>query len=333
MHLLRLLIAASSRLAMPTVTLNNGVIMPQLSAGTGGYDNASAAAAIRTAFDAGIFAFHSANDYGNLKGVKDGLDYAKDAGGRDALFVTAMTSPCIHASPPMRNVSDAAACYELTTRELNETLAAMGLERADLFLLHGPSNPFGFTGGCDPLVCALNRAQWRAYNDLLRAGRTRAIGVSNFCASCLQCLESDSLGAADSTPSVNQIQVHVGMGANAENLTRYCDSRGIVVQAYSPLAAGAIITACPLCVTIAQRVNKSAAQVGLRWVAQQQALLPGLAQPPALVVKASSAAYIAEDVAAIDTSWRLSDGDMEALAALTGPPGQQNGRPSWGCAE
>ena len=116
MHLLRLLIAASSRLAMPTVTLNNGVIMPQLSAGTGGYDNASAAAAIRTAFDAGIFAFHSANDYGNLKGVKDGLDYAKDAGGRDALFVTAMTSPCIHASPPMRNVSDAGVLRAHHTR-------------------------------------------------------------------------------------------------------------------------------------------------------------------------------------------------------------------------
>ena len=321
---------------MPSVTLNNGVVMPQLSAGTGGYDNVSAAAAIRTAFDAGVLAFHSASDYGNLAGVKVGLDYAKAAvhGGRNALFITAMTSPCIHLSPPVRNVTDPAACYDLTARELNETLSAMGLKRADLFLLHGPSNPFGFSGGCDPLVCALNRAQWRAYNDLLRAGRTRAIGVSNYCASCLRCLEADSLDAAESSvPSVNQIQVHVGMGANAENLTRYCDDRGIVVQAYSPLAGGAIITQCPLCKTVAQRVNKSAAQIGLRWVAQQQALLPGLAKPLALVVKASSAAYIAEDLAAIETSWRLSDADMKALAALTGPPGQQGGRPSWGCAE
>ena len=326
--------------AAPTITLQNGVVMPQLSAGTGGYDNASAAEAISVAVNAGVLAFHTAYDYSNLPGVRAGLAQAIAMVGRDALFITAMTSPCIHtASSPKRNVSDPVACEKLTATELNATLDQLGLERADLVLLHGPSEPFGYTGACDAAVCALNRAQWRAYSALLAAGRTRAIGVSNYCQSCLGCLttsdDAEAGEAAMEPVQVNQLQLHVGMGTNAQNLTRYCDAHDIVLQAYGPLASGAVATACPLCASIgARHGNRSAAAVGLRWIAQQRDLLPGLQRPPAIVVKASNPVYMREDASAVWTEeWSLTADDMTALAALTAPTGQQDGRPSWGCAE
>ncbi len=64
-------------------------------------------------------------------------------------------------------------------------LSALGLTHFDAVLLHGPSEPFGYEGACGPAVCALNRAQGRAYQRFQRAGKARAAGVSNYCQSCL----------------------------------------------------------------------------------------------------------------------------------------------------
>ena len=132
-----------------------------------------------------------------------------------------------------------------------------------MLLLHGPSEPFGYEGGCNAQVCELNRAQWAAYTAALASGQARAIGVSNYCQSCLKCLQedttargnehNDTLGSgagsehnntlgvtsgaggalntrAAVAPAVNQIQHHVGMGPDPESLLSYCDEQGIVVQ-------------------------------------------------------------------------------------------------------
>ena len=115
-------------------------------------------------------------------------------------------------------------------------LALLNTSYVDLLLLHGPSAPsFGYEGACSAAASALNAAQWRAYADFMAAGKARAIGVSNYCASCLE-----GLGAP--VPAVNQIQVHVGVGADPEGLLSYCKQKGIVVQAYSPLAHGAVVS-------------------------------------------------------------------------------------------
>ena len=149
---------------------------------------------------------------------------------RSNLFLTAMTTPCIHtAANPKRNVTDPNACYELTTNELAETARLLGVASFDLVLLHGPSEPFGsvcpvrapptraqqldircvgtgpvsanmtrtdlacfcvviprgstpngraatccrYEGGCGPDICAVNQAQWRAYQDFKSAGKAR----------------------------------------------------------------------------------------------------------------------------------------------------------------
>jgi len=206
-------------------------------------------------------------------------------------------------------------------------MSLLGLDHFDLLMLHGPSAPFGSQGGCDPKICELNAAQWRAYTELLHAGAARAIGVSNYCESCFECLLSPPNASTPVvTPAVNQIQLHVGTGADPEGLLSYCVARGIVVQAYSPLASGGIISD-PLCKSVGTKHNRTSAQVGIRWIVQNAALRGNAT----LVVKASTSKYLEQDLAFRD--WALDADDMAALNSATVPKGQQGGRPSWGCAK
>ena len=288
------------------------VVLPTLALGTGGYNDSVAEQAVLGAFRAGFRAVHTAFDYYNVRGVGDALRKIP----RRDVFVIAMTSPCIHsASNPRRNVSNPSECTDLTKKEVRDMLNMLGVDYVDLLLLHGPSEPFNYTGACDALVNSLNKAQWEAYKFFLDRGQAKSIGCSNFCPSCLE-------GLSDPIPSVNQVQWHVGMGSDPEGLMSYCRERGIVVQAYSPLAGGEVVKD-PLCVSVGSKYGKSAAQVGLRWVVQHNGT--------AAVVKSASAKYQKEDIQVMD--WRLHPLDMASLAAATTPHGQNGGRPSWGCAK
>eukprot|EP00947_MAST-08B_sp_MAST-8B-sp1_P004645 g4645.t1 len=283
--------------------------------GTGGFNATTAKNAVLNAYGVGFGAVHSAFDYFNVEGVGAGLARLPK---REDVFVIAMTSPCIHtAGRPTRNVSDPSACVELTKKEVGDMLKMLRVDYVDLLLLHGPSEPFNFTGGCDETISALNRAQWEAYKSFLHSGKARSIGVSNFCPSCLE-------GLSSPTPSVNQIQWHKGMGNDPESLISYCRTKGIVVQAYSPLAGGEIISDSD-CSDVGKKYQpvRSAAEVGLRWVVQHNST--------AVVVKASNPAYLREDIGVFD--WTLAADDMEALGKATTPHGQNGGRPSWGCAQ
>merc|ERR1719433_1827295 len=76
--------------------------------------------------------------------------------------------------------------------------------------------------------------QWSALNkEILAKNKTRALGVSNFCISCLKCLEK--MNDDTVVPAVNQFQFHIGMGTDPEGLVSYCKNKGIAPQAYSPL--------------------------------------------------------------------------------------------------
>ena len=122
---------------------------------------------------------------------------------------------------------DPGKCYDLTLRELNELLSLLKVEYIDLVLLHGPSEPFGYEGGCSDKVCELNRARYTAYNTFYSQKR-HVVLVFQFCQSCLQCLKNEN--KAFIPPAVNQIQMHVGMGADPEGLISYCNDNDIVVQ-------------------------------------------------------------------------------------------------------
>ena len=309
------LMVSTTSATVNTVNITEDISMPILTLGTGGWNDSFAEDAVFLGLTSGFDAIHAAFDYYNLRGVGRGLK--KSGRNRQDIFVTAMTSPCFHnASRPVRNVTDPTKCQELTETEIETTIRELGVEYVDLLLLHGPNEPFGTIGACDATTNEMNLAQWKAYEKKLREGRTRAIGVSNYCPSCLDAFRGHV------RPVLNQIQLHVGMGKDPENLLSYCHENSIVVQAYSPLAAGGVASD-PLCSSVGRKYNRSAAEVGLRWIVRQENV--------AVVVKTSSSEYMSQDLGVFD--WDITDEDASRLNQATTPKGQQDGRPSWGCTK
>jgi diketogulonate reductase-like aldo/keto reductase len=268
--------------------------------------------------DTGLKHIFTALDYYNQKNISAGL-FGRD---RSSYFLTTMTPPCIHdASRPVRSVTDPEACYNLTKVEFLSQLDLLGVDYVDLIMLHGPSRPYGFQGPCGHPE--LNLAQWRAYTDLQQQGKARAIGVSNYCQSCID----DILAASLPVPAVNQLQFHIGMGPDPEGIVSYLDSHGIALQTYSPLASGELVHNSET-EAIATAHNKSSAQVALRWIAMK-----GQNVPTSIVTNASPK-YLAEDADIFD--WDLTDEEVAQLDSVscdTNPElcTQHGGTPSWGC--
>ena len=131
---------------------------------------------------------------------------------------------------------------------------ARSLERlmtdyVDLYLIHWP------VPGC-------YLSTWKELENLYKQGRARSIGVSNFEIRHLEELASVS----DITPAVNQIEFHPYW--YQKKLVEYCQSKGIVVQAYAPLARGAYLDDDVICI-LATKYGKTPAQIGLRWILQK----------------------------------------------------------------
>lgn len=287
------------------MTLNNGVIMPQLALGVWQYDNATAEGAIALAFEAGFRQIDTAQMYGNQVGV--GQAVAKLISGgmkRSDIFLTTKTLPCSLGSP--------AACHSKTVEDVEGDLAALNLDYVDLILLHAPSTGT-HSGACDAATCAINQAQWQAYESFYAQGKAKAIGVSNYCQSCLECL----MGGNTTVPAVNQIQVHIGMGPDPTGLVSYGKTKGIVTQAYSPLGNGKLPGDGALA-TIGQKHGKSGAQVALKWLVQK-----GMS----VSTKANSSVYLAEDIDVFD--WSLDADQVAELDADTDYPGS----PCWACSK
>merc|ERR1719326_2610157 len=104
-------------------------------------------------------------------------------------------------------------------------LTQLGLAHVDLMLLHYPTR----TNDCKAM-----QEHWRAAEDFYKAGKARAVGVSNYCSYSLDCI----LETAKVVPAVNQLKLHVGMGPDPAGLKSYTESKGMVYMAYSPLGSG-----------------------------------------------------------------------------------------------
>jgi diketogulonate reductase-like aldo/keto reductase len=307
----------------PTVLLNNNVKMPLLAAGTWQYDNNTAGDSIAKAYAAGFTHFDTAEDYDNQLGV--GMEIKKLlASGvkRESLFITTKTMPCHTATTlkirgrdfsSMRRLTRA-SCFNQTTADFALDLKLLGLDYVDLVLLHGPSTRgTSTTTECNAQSCDADLGSWQALEQAYAERKVRAIGVSNYCQSCFECL----LSKATTKPSINQIAFHVGMGDDPSNLVSFSASKGILVQAYSPLGDGSLPGASDLA-AIGQKYNKSAAQVALKWIVDKG--LP-------VVTKADSAQYLRED---IDLwSWNLTKADTATLSANRKYPSSFG--PSWAC--
>ncbi|MGV9937449.1 aldo/keto reductase [Streptomyces olivaceoviridis] len=217
---------------VPTVTLHNGVEIPQLGLGVFQVPDAETAAVVSAALEAGYRSIDTAAIYGNESGVGKAL--AGSGIPRGDLFVTT-------------KLWNADQGYDATLKAFDAGLERLGLDYVDLYLIHWP------TPARD-----LYRESWKAIEKLAADGRIRAAGVSNFQPAHLKRL----LDGADLVPVVNQIELHPGL-QQSELRALHADL-GIATEAWSPLAQGAVLGDEAI-TAIAARHGKSPAQVVLRW--------------------------------------------------------------------
>ncbi len=224
-------------------TLSNGVEIPKLGLGTWFIDDDRAAGAVRNAIDIGYRNIDTAQAYGNERGVGEGVRTSGVS--RGELFVSTKLAAEIKS-------------YDEAVAEIDGSLAALGLDYADLMLIHAPQPWEDFRGGD---YSEGNRAAWRALEEAYRAGKIRAIGVSNFLQQDLE----NILAACTVAPHVNQILLHAGN--TPSELVAYCEGKGVLVQAYSPIAHGKLLGR-PQISAIAKRYGTGVPQLCIRYALQ-----------------------------------------------------------------
>ena len=262
-----------------TYTLSNEVTIPKLGLGTWFINDNKAAQAVIAAVAVGYRNIDTAQAYRNERGVGEGVRTSGMP--RDELFVSTKLAAEI------KN-------YEGATAAIDGSLARLGLDHIDLMLIHSPQPWNDFRGGD---YAQGNRAAWRALEDAYKAGKLRSIGVSNFEQPDLE----NILDTCTVAPQVNQLLVHVG-NTPAE-LMAYCQSNGILVEAYSPIAHGEILKNAEVA-AIAQRYSVTVPQLCIRYTLQLGAVsLPKTANPDHM-----------RDNAQVD--FVISDEDMDVLRSL-----------------
>lgn len=220
----------------PTLTLANGVEMPQLGLGTWPMNDAEAAAAVAQAIRIGYRLIDTAENYENERGVGEGVRNSGVA--REQIFVTTKFNRKWHSVDGARQACEA-------------SLERLGLDYIDLLLVHWP-NP-----DQDRYV--------EAYQGLVRlldAGVVRAIGTSNFKPAHLQRLFDLGL-----VPAVNQIQLDPYH--RRDELVALHKEKGIVTESWRPLGCGNAMLSDPAVTAIAEAHGRTPAQVLLRWQVQQ----------------------------------------------------------------
>ncbi|MCW2946097.1 MAG: putative oxidoreductase [Actinoallomurus sp.] len=266
---------------VPTITLNNGARMPQLGFGVWQVSDEEVTAAVGAALQAGYRSIDTAAAYGNEEGV--GAAIASSGPARDELFVTT-------------KLWNGDQGHDSTLRAFDASLAKLGLDYVDLYLIHWPlpaKNAYVET--------------WKALEKLHADGRARAIGVSNFQIAHLRRL----LDETEVVPAVNQIELHPNLQQQA--LRDFHAEHGIATEAWSPLAKGGALLKDDTITALADRHGKSSAQIILRWHLQTGNVV---------IPKSVTPSRIRENIDVFD--FELSDDDLAAIARLetatrTGP--------------
>ena len=264
-----------------TYGLSNGVRIPRLGFGTWFIGDGGAAEAVRQAVSIGYRHIDTAQAYGNERGVGEGVRTCGVP--RRELFVTSKVAA--------ENKS-----YKSAADSIDGTLRKTGLDYLDLMIIHSPQ-PWAEWRG-ERRYFDENREAWRALEDAYRAGKVRAIGVSNFLRDDLESL----LPSCEVRPMVNQVLLHIGNTPLA--LAEYCESEGILVESYSPIAHGRILKN-PQVAETAAGYGVTPAQLCVRYALQ----LGTVALP-----KSQNPEHMKENA---DVGFEISDADMEAFKKLS----------------
>ena len=260
-------------MSVPHLVLNNGIEIPQVGYGVWRIPNDQTRKAVAAAFDAGYRHIDTAKLYGNEEGVgaavrESGLD-------RDAVFVTTKVWNSDHG-------------YDATLRAFDASMERLGLDVLDLYLIHWPQPERG-----------LLQDTWRAMERLYLDGRIRAIGVSNFEPEHLHRL----VDGAEVVPTVNQVELHpyrqqrAVRAANAE--------LGVATEAWSPIARGGKLLDDPEVRRLAEKHDRTPAQVVLRWHVQLGVIV---------IPKSVTPSRIESNIDIFD--FELDEDDLAAMAGL-----------------
>lgn len=262
-----------------TLTLANGVEIPCVGYGTWQTPNGGVTRdCVKAALGAGYRHIDTAYIYGNEAEVGEGLRASGVR--REDVFVTTK-----------HWVTERG--YEKTLAAVDTSLRLLGLDYVDLYLVHWPC-----VAKCTERWKELNAETWRGFEAAYKAGKLRAVGVSNYEAKHIEALWE----TAEVKPMVNQLEFHPGY-TQIENV-KWMQQNGLLVEAWSPLGSGAVLKNETLA-AVAAKYNKTVAQLCVRFALQMKVLpLP----------KSTNPARIAANADVFD--FEISPEDMAAVAAL-----------------
>lgn len=258
-------------------TLSNGVEIPKLGLGTWFIKNEDAAQAVKDAVKLGYRHIDTAQAYQNEAGVGEGI---RNSGvKREELFVTTKLAAEVKS-------------YDEAVASIEGSLKTMGLDYIDLMIIHSPK-PWAKYEGEDRFFEG-NKEAWRALEEAYKAGKLRAIGLSNF-----QIEDIDNILEGGSTPPmVNQILAHVSN--TPTEMIQYCSDKDILVEAYSPIGHGELFKNKEVA-EMAEKYNVSVPQLAIRYDIQLGLLpLPKTANPDHMKNNA-------------ELDFEISDSDMDVL--------------------
>lgn len=259
---------------VPQTVLENGVVMPQFGLGVWqAEEGGEVELAVKTALEAGYRLIDTAAIYGNEVGV--GMAVKGSGIPREELFITTKLWNDHHG-------------YDKVFRAFDDSLAKLGMEYIDLYLIHWPTPRAGNI-----------TETWKAMEKLYTDKRVRAIGVSNFKPTHLR----ELLDSADVVPAVNQIELHPKL--QQLETRKFCDEHNITIESYSPIMRGKEFLDDPNLTKLADKHQKTPAQIVLRWHIQNRLIV---------IPKSVTPARIQENIAIFD--FELDDEDMAKIAAM-----------------
>ncbi|MFL6002937.1 MAG: aldo/keto reductase [Nocardioides sp.] len=261
-------------MTVPTITLHDQTTIPQLGFGVFQVPPDQAAKTVLNALEVGYRHIDTAQMYENEAGVGEAI--ASSGIPRDELYITTKLNNGFHRPDDAR-------------RSLDESLARLGIDQVDLFLIHWPL-PTRYGG--DYVTT------WRTMAEFVEDGRARSVGVSNFQPAHLERIISET----GVVPVLNQVEVHPFFGN--EEVRAACARHGVEVEAWAPIARGKVNEDDTI-TGIADRLGRTPAQVALRWHIQRgDIVFPKTVTPERM----------RENFDIFD--FELSDDDMSTITAL-----------------